>query len=158
MSAMAAETAQDVPDETDFPTAAAKYSDACDASDATRTKTRAAWPNSQACWRSFAARSRASPCTSLQAKRPTLWEMEAAPERHSRRPLLIIVGDEDDCCLEPQPVPQAHRADRRPCSVIAALRAIPSPAKSRRSFNAALAELVLRQPSPVAGCRIKPAS
>jgi pimeloyl-ACP methyl ester carboxylesterase len=36
----------------------------------------------------------------LQAKRPMLWEMEAALKKFSV-PLLIIVGDEDDWCLDP---------------------------------------------------------
>jgi pimeloyl-ACP methyl ester carboxylesterase len=35
----------------------------------------------------------------LQAKRPTLWDMEADLKKFSP-PLLIIVGDEDDWCLE----------------------------------------------------------
>jgi pimeloyl-ACP methyl ester carboxylesterase len=35
----------------------------------------------------------------LQAKRPTLWDMEADLKRFSV-PLLIIAGDEDDTCLE----------------------------------------------------------
>jgi len=35
----------------------------------------------------------------LQAKRPTLWEMEADLKKFSV-PLLVIVGDEDDWCLD----------------------------------------------------------
>ncbi len=35
----------------------------------------------------------------LQAKRPTLWEMEAELKKLSV-PLLVIVGDEDDWCLD----------------------------------------------------------
>jgi pimeloyl-ACP methyl ester carboxylesterase len=35
----------------------------------------------------------------LQAKRPTLWDLEADLKRFSV-PLLIIVGDEDESCLE----------------------------------------------------------
>jgi pimeloyl-ACP methyl ester carboxylesterase len=35
----------------------------------------------------------------LQAKRPTLWDMEADLKKFSP-PLLIIVGDEDDWCLD----------------------------------------------------------
>jgi pimeloyl-ACP methyl ester carboxylesterase len=35
----------------------------------------------------------------LQAKRPTLWDMEA-DLRHFTVPLLIIVGDEDESCIE----------------------------------------------------------
>jgi len=36
----------------------------------------------------------------LQARRPTLWEMEAALKTFAP-PLLVIVGDEDEPCLEP---------------------------------------------------------
>jgi pimeloyl-ACP methyl ester carboxylesterase len=36
----------------------------------------------------------------LQAKRPMLWEMEAELKRFSV-PLLVVVGDEDDWCLDP---------------------------------------------------------
>jgi pimeloyl-ACP methyl ester carboxylesterase len=35
----------------------------------------------------------------LQAKRPTLWDMQADLKRFAL-PLLVIVGDEDDWCLE----------------------------------------------------------
>ena len=35
----------------------------------------------------------------LQAKRPTLWEMQADLKKFSL-PLLIVVGDEDDWCLD----------------------------------------------------------
>ncbi len=35
----------------------------------------------------------------LQAKRPTLWDMEAELKKFSP-PLLVIVGDEDDWCLD----------------------------------------------------------
>ncbi len=35
----------------------------------------------------------------VQAKRPTLWDLEADLKRFSA-PLLVIVGDEDDTCLE----------------------------------------------------------
>ncbi len=37
--------------------------------------------------------------TMVQARRPTLWDMEADLRRFSP-PLLVIVGDEDDTCLE----------------------------------------------------------
>jgi pimeloyl-ACP methyl ester carboxylesterase len=37
--------------------------------------------------------------TMLQARRPTLWDLEADLKRFSV-PLLVIVGDEDDSCLE----------------------------------------------------------
>jgi len=37
--------------------------------------------------------------TMVQARRPTLWDLEADLKRFSL-PLLVIVGDEDDTCLE----------------------------------------------------------
>ncbi len=49
----------------------------------------------------------------LQAKRPTLWDMQADLKKFSL-PLLIVVGDEDDLVSRRQRVPAAHRADRRP--------------------------------------------
>ena len=74
----------------------------------------------------------------LQQKRPTLWEMEAELKRFSV-PLLVIVGDEDDLCLDgsvflKRTVPQA------------ALFVIPRSGHTVTSedpaaFNAALAEL-----------------
>ena len=38
-------------------------------------------------------------CSNLQLKRPTLWEMEADLKTLSV-PLLVVVGDEDDLCLD----------------------------------------------------------
>jgi pimeloyl-ACP methyl ester carboxylesterase len=74
----------------------------------------------------------------LQQKRPTLWEMEAELKRFSV-PLLVIVGDEDDLCLDgsvflKRTVPQA------------ALFVIPRSGHTVTSedpaaFNAGLAEL-----------------
>ena len=46
----------------------------------------------------------------LQARRPTLWDMEADLKRFSV-PLLVIVGDEDDSLPRRQRLSQAHRAD-----------------------------------------------
>jgi pimeloyl-ACP methyl ester carboxylesterase len=45
------------------------------------------------------ARGHALTMTMLQAKRPTFWDMEADLKKFSV-PLLIIVGDEDESCLE----------------------------------------------------------
>jgi pimeloyl-ACP methyl ester carboxylesterase len=74
----------------------------------------------------------------LQLKRPTLWEMEAELRRLSL-PLLVVVGDEDDLCLDgsvflKRAVPGA------------ALAIIPRsghtvPSEEPAAFNAALADL-----------------
>jgi pimeloyl-ACP methyl ester carboxylesterase len=74
----------------------------------------------------------------LQLKRPTLWEMEEGLRR-LLVPLLVIVGDEDDLCLDgsmflKRTVPSA------------ALAVIPRaghtvPSEEPAAFNAALAEL-----------------
>jgi pimeloyl-ACP methyl ester carboxylesterase len=45
----------------------------------------------------FVAEGHAQTMLNLQLKRPTLWEME--PEL-KRVPLLVVVGDEDDLCLD----------------------------------------------------------
>ena len=50
----------------------------------------------------------------LQAKRPTLWDMEADLKKF-KPPLLVLVGDEDGWCLDSSVFLQAHRADRRAC-------------------------------------------
>ena len=65
----------------------------------TRTKTRAALPNSRACCREHSATGHALTMAMLQAKRPTLWDLEAELKRFSV-PLLVVVGDEDDACLD----------------------------------------------------------
>ena len=74
----------------------------------------------------------------LQAKRPTLWDMEAGLKKFSV-PLLIIVGDEDDWCVD------ASIFLRRTVST-AGLMIVPRTGHTLTSeepekFNAALAEL-----------------
>ena len=75
----------------------------------------------------------------LQAKRPTLWEMEADLKKFSP-PLLVIVGDEDDWCLD------ASIYLRRTAPT-AGLLVIPRSGHTITSeepaaFNAAVAELI----------------
>ena len=48
----------------------------------------------------------------LQAKRPTLWDMEADLKKF-KPPLLVLVGDEDGWCLDSSVFLKAHRSDRR---------------------------------------------
>ena len=74
----------------------------------------------------------------LQAKRPTLWDMEANLKRFSI-PLLIVVGDEDDWCVD------ASIFLRRTVPT-AGLLVVPRTGHTLTSeepdkFNAALAEL-----------------
>src|SRR4029079_15690018 len=75
----------------------------------------------------------------LQLKRPTLWEMEAALKKFSG-PLLIIVGDEDEPCID-------GSVFRKRTAPTAGLLVIPRsghnvPTEEPAMFNAALADLV----------------
>jgi pimeloyl-ACP methyl ester carboxylesterase len=84
------------------------------------------------------AQGHAQTMLNLQLKRPTLWEMEAALKRFSV-PLLIVVGDEDEPCIDgsvflKRTVPTAG------------LLMIPRsghnlPSEEPAAFNAALADL-----------------
>jgi pimeloyl-ACP methyl ester carboxylesterase len=74
----------------------------------------------------------------LQLKRPTLWEMEASLKKFSV-PLLIIVGDEDEPCVE-------GSVFLKRIAPTAGLLMIPRtghnvPSEEPAQFNAALAEL-----------------
>lgn len=83
----------------DFPTAAARYADG-----ATRQTHKNKDPRGFAEFAKMLAEhspvGHALTMRELQAKRPMLWEMEAQLKQFSV-PLLIIVGDEDDWCLDP---------------------------------------------------------
>jgi pimeloyl-ACP methyl ester carboxylesterase len=74
----------------------------------------------------------------LQLKRPTLWEMEAALKKFSV-PLLIIVGDEDEPCID-------GSVFLKRTAPTAGLLVIPRsghnvPTEEPAMFNAALADL-----------------
>jgi len=74
----------------------------------------------------------------LQLKRPTLWEMEADLKKFAV-PLLVIVGDEDDPCLD-------GSVFLKRSAPTAGLLVIPRsghniPSEEPAAFNAALAEL-----------------
>jgi len=83
----------------DFPTAAARYADG-----ATRQTHKYKDPRGFAEFAKMLAEhspvGHALTMRELQAKRPSLWEMEAQLKAFEP-PLLIIVGDEDDWCLDP---------------------------------------------------------
>ena len=65
----------------------------------------------------------------LQAKRPTLWDLEAELKRFSV-PLLVVVGDEDDTCIDGS-VFLKRTVPTSGCWSFRA-RVTPSPAKNRR--------------------------
>ena len=74
----------------------------------------------------------------LQLKRPTLWEMEAALKKFSV-PLLIVVGDEDELCID-------GSVFLKRTAPTAGLLVIPRsghniPTEEPAAFNAALADL-----------------
>lgn len=83
----------------DFPTAAARYADG-----PTRQTHKNKDPRGFADFARMLAEhspvGHAMTMRELQAKRPMLWEMEASLKQFSM-PLLIIVGDEDDWCVDP---------------------------------------------------------
>lgn len=83
----------------DFPTAAARYADG-----ATRQTHKNKDPRGFAEFAAMLADhspvGHALTMRELQAKRPMLWEMKPQLEKFTP-PLLIIVGDEDDWCLDP---------------------------------------------------------
>jgi pimeloyl-ACP methyl ester carboxylesterase len=83
----------------DFPTAAARYADG-----ATRQTHKNKDPRGFAEFAKMLAEHSpfglALTMRELQAKRPMLWEMKPQLEKF-KPPLLVIVGDEDDWCLDP---------------------------------------------------------
>jgi pimeloyl-ACP methyl ester carboxylesterase len=95
--AVSRETAQ-MFETVDFPTAAARYADG-----ATRQTHKNKDPRGFAEFAKMlgehSAQGHALTMRELQAKRPTLWDMQEGL-KHFSVPLLIIVGDEDDWCLD----------------------------------------------------------
>jgi pimeloyl-ACP methyl ester carboxylesterase len=97
MRAVSRATGQAFADD-DFKTAAARYADG-----ATRQTQKNKDPRGFAEFAQMlsehSATGHALTMRNLQAKRPTLWEMEADLKKFSV-PLLVVVGDEDDWCLD----------------------------------------------------------
>jgi pimeloyl-ACP methyl ester carboxylesterase len=122
----------------DFATAAARYADG-----ATRQTQKNKDPRGYAEFvkmlTEHSAQGHALTMLNLQAKRPTLWDMESDLKKFSV-PLLVLVGDEDDWCLDgsvflKRTVPTAG------------LKVIPRSGHTITSeepaaFNAAVAELI----------------
>jgi pimeloyl-ACP methyl ester carboxylesterase len=97
MKVIAAETGKMFADE-GIASAAAKYADA-PMRQAHKNKDPRGWAEFARMLGEHSAIGHAHTMFSLQLKRPTLWEMEAALKRFVP-PLLVIVGDEDEPCLE----------------------------------------------------------
>ncbi|HEY4980795.1 MAG TPA: alpha/beta hydrolase [Pseudolabrys sp.] len=136
MKALAAETGKMFAEE-GIAAAAAKYADA-PMRQAQKNKDPRGHAEFARMLAEHSAQGHAQTMLNLQLKRPTLWEMEAALKRFAV-PLLIIVGDEDEPCIDgsvflKRTVPTAG------------LLVIPRsghnvPAEEPAAFNAALAEL-----------------
>jgi pimeloyl-ACP methyl ester carboxylesterase len=97
MKAMAADTGKLFADE-GIAAAAAKYADA-PMRQAYKHKDPRGWAEFARMLGEHSAVGHALTMLNLQLKRPTLWEMEAELRSFSV-PLLVIVGDEDDLCLD----------------------------------------------------------
>jgi pimeloyl-ACP methyl ester carboxylesterase len=97
MRALAAETGKMFAEE-GIAAAAAKYADA-PMRQAFKHKDPRGWAEFARMLSEHSAEGHAQTMLNLQLKRPTLWEMEAELKRFSP-PLLVIVGDEDDLCLD----------------------------------------------------------
>jgi pimeloyl-ACP methyl ester carboxylesterase len=97
MKALAAETGRMFAEE-GIASAAAKYADA-PMRQAQKNKDPRGWAEFAKMLSEHSAVGHAHTMMNLQLKRPTLWEMEAELKRFTA-PLLVIVGDEDEPCLE----------------------------------------------------------
>jgi pimeloyl-ACP methyl ester carboxylesterase len=97
MKAMAAETGRMFADE-GIASAAAKYADA-PMRQSFKNKNPRGWAEFARMLAEHSAEGHAHTMLNLQLKRPTLWEMETQLKKFSV-PLLVIVGDEDDLCLD----------------------------------------------------------
>ena len=97
MRAMAAETGRMFTDE-GIAAAAAKYADA-PMRQAFKHKDPRGWAEFARMLAEHSAEGHAHTMLNLQLKRPTLWDLEVQL-RQFAPPLLVIVGDEDDLCLD----------------------------------------------------------
>lgn len=97
MKAMAADTGKMFADE-GIAAAAAKYADA-PMRQSYKNKDPRGWAEFARMLAEHSAEGHAHTMLNLQLKRPTLWEMEAELKGFSV-PLLVLVGDEDDLCLD----------------------------------------------------------
>jgi pimeloyl-ACP methyl ester carboxylesterase len=136
MKALAADTGKMFAEE-GIASAAAKYADA-PMRQAHKNKDPRGWAEFARMLAEHSAEGHAHTMLNLQLKRPTLWEMEAQLKTLSV-PLLVVVGDEDDLCLDGSVFLKRTVAT-------AALLVVPRSGHTITSeepaaFNAALAEL-----------------
>jgi len=136
MKALAGETGKMFADE-GIASAAAKYADA-PMRQAFKNKDPRGWAEFSQMLAEHSAEGHAHTMLNLQLKRPTLWEMEKQLKAFSV-PLLVIVGDEDDLCLD-------GSLFIKRTAPTAALLVLPRAGHTINSeepaaFNAALAEL-----------------
>jgi pimeloyl-ACP methyl ester carboxylesterase len=137
MKALAAETGKMFAEE-DFASAAAKYADA-PMRQAQKHKDPRGHAEFAKMLAEHSALGHALTMFNLQLKRPTLWEMQAELKRFAV-PLLVIVGDEDEPCID-------GSVFLKRIAPTAGLLVIPRsghniPAEEPAQFNAALAELI----------------
>jgi pimeloyl-ACP methyl ester carboxylesterase len=136
MKALAAETGKMFAEEP-IAQAAAKYADA-PMRQAQKHKDPRGYAEFARMLAEHSAEGHAQTMFNLQLKRPTLWEMEDALKKLTV-PLLVIVGDEDDPCID-------GSVFLKRTAPTAGLLVIPRsghnvPAEEPAQFNAALAEL-----------------
>ena len=136
MRALAAETGKMFADE-GIAAAAAKYADA-PMRQAFKHKDPRGWAEFARMLAEHSAEGHAHIMLNLQLRRPTLWDMERELRQFSV-PLLVIVGDEDDLCLD-------GSVFLKRCAPTAALFVVPRAGHTINSeepaaVNAALAEL-----------------
>lgn len=136
MKALAAETGRMFAEE-GIKAAAAKYADA-PMRQAQKNKDPRGYAEFARMLADHSAEGHAQTMFNLQLKRPTLWEMEAALKKFSV-PLLIIVGDEDEPCID-------GSVFLKRTAPTAGLLVIPRsghnvPTEEPAMFNAALADL-----------------
>ena len=136
MKALAAETGKMFAAE-GIQAAAAKYADA-PMRQAQKNKDPRGYAEFARMLSEHSAEGHAHTMLNLQLKRPTLWEMEAALKKFSV-PLLVIVGDEDEPCIE-------GSVYLKRTAPTAGLLVIPRsghniPTEEPAAFNAALADL-----------------
>jgi pimeloyl-ACP methyl ester carboxylesterase len=136
MKALAAEVGKMFADE-GIAAAAAKYADA-PMRQAQKNKDPRGYAEFARMLADHSAEGHAHTMLNLQLKRPTLWEMEAALKKFSV-PLLIIVGDEDEPCID-------GSVFLKRTAPTAGLLVLPRsghnvPTEEPAAFNAALADL-----------------
>jgi len=122
---------------TDIKTAAARYADG-PTRQAHKNKDPRGYAEFVRILSEHSAQGHALTMMNLQAKRPTLWDMEADLKNFSV-PLLIIVGDEDDWCVDASIF--LRRTAPTAGLMIVPRTGPPLPSEEPEKFNAALAEL-----------------